>query len=80
MDIIYTKLWENYGQGLYILTKKLFSFGTFTQACYTSMTQWLNGYSAGLSRGRPGFNPQHLLKFCSFFVTWNRFSKQKAKF
>ena len=43
MDIIYTKLGGNYGQGLYILIKTLFSFGTFTQANVLNMTPWPYG-------------------------------------
>ena len=69
MDIIYTKIVGEFGQGLNIYTKKLFSLLTFTQALLPYKSLWPNGYSAGLSRGRSGFNSRHLLIFYSIFVT-----------
>ena len=53
MDIIYTKSRETGSQYLY---KKLISILIFTQANITYMSPWPNGYSAGLSRRRPGFD------------------------
>ena len=53
MDIIYTKSWETGSQYLY---KKLVSILIVTRADVTYMSPWPNGYSAGLSRRRPGFD------------------------
>ena len=67
MDIIYTKSWETGSQYLY---KKLVSILTFTRAVLPYKSLWPNGYSAGLSRRRPGFDSRqgHRRKFCSFFA------------
>ena len=69
MDIIYTKSWETGSQYLY---KKIVSILTFTQAILPYKSPWPNGESAGLSRGRSGFDSRRLLIFYSFFVTFSK--------
>ena len=61
--LFYTKSWETGSQYLY---KKIVSILTFTQAILPYKSPWPNGESAGLSRGRSGFDSRRLLIFYSF--------------
>ena len=67
--LFYTKSWETGSQYLY---KKIVSILTFTQAILPYKSPWPNGESAGLSRGRSGFDSRRLLIFYSFFVTFSK--------